>query len=142
MTDESQKRSALFVACMTSFLTPFMGSAINIALPSVADEFRMDAVLLGWVDRLLGATMGLLKGVVLVCIALAVITAYVDDSGALLGRSRLAKPLLEIVELMTPVFPKDLNKTFKEQYQDMDDWVKEHSKYRVPSRPKGESGKE
>jgi EmrB/QacA subfamily drug resistance transporter len=34
---------------MTSFLTPFMGSSINIALPSIGAEFSMDAVTLSWV---------------------------------------------------------------------------------------------
>lgn len=43
------KRSALLVAALSSFLTPFMGSSVNIALPSIGREFGMDAVLLGWV---------------------------------------------------------------------------------------------
>lgn len=34
---------------MTSFLTPFMGSSINIALPAIGAEFSMDAVSLSWV---------------------------------------------------------------------------------------------
>jgi EmrB/QacA subfamily drug resistance transporter len=34
---------------LTSFLTPFDGSAVNIALPSIGKEFSMDAVSLGWV---------------------------------------------------------------------------------------------
>jgi len=34
---------------MASFLAPFMGSSVSIALPSIGREFAMDAVLLGWV---------------------------------------------------------------------------------------------
>jgi len=34
---------------MTSFLTPFMGSSINIALPAIGSEFSMDAISLSWV---------------------------------------------------------------------------------------------
>jgi EmrB/QacA subfamily drug resistance transporter len=33
----------------SSFITPFMSSSINIALPDIADEFSMNAVLLSWV---------------------------------------------------------------------------------------------
>jgi EmrB/QacA subfamily drug resistance transporter len=53
------KNSALLVAAMASFLTPFMGSSINIALPSIGREFAMDAVLLSWVatSYLLAAAM-------------------------------------------------------------------------------------
>ena len=53
------KRTVLVVATMASFLTPFMGSSVNIALPSIGREFAMDAVLLGWVATayLLAAAM-------------------------------------------------------------------------------------
>lgn len=43
------KRVVLFVASVASFLTPFMGSSVNIALPSIANEFKVDAVTLGWI---------------------------------------------------------------------------------------------
>ncbi len=43
------RRSVLLVATVASFLTPFMGSAVNIALPTMGDEFEMYAVLLSWV---------------------------------------------------------------------------------------------
>ncbi len=49
MRDSSNKRIALLIATMGSFLTPFMVSSLNIALPLIAEEFAMDAVLLGWV---------------------------------------------------------------------------------------------
>lgn len=53
------KRSALIILTAGSFLTPFMGSSVNIALPSIGKEFAMDAVLLSWVSTsfLLGAAM-------------------------------------------------------------------------------------
>jgi EmrB/QacA subfamily drug resistance transporter len=53
------KGSALLVASLGSFLTPFMASSINLALPSIGKEFVMDAVLLSWVATiyLLAAAM-------------------------------------------------------------------------------------
>jgi EmrB/QacA subfamily drug resistance transporter len=47
--DKKTQVSASIVAGMASFLTPFMGSAINIALPSIGRRFGADAVTLGWV---------------------------------------------------------------------------------------------
>jgi EmrB/QacA subfamily drug resistance transporter len=41
--------SALLVACIASFLTPFMGSSINIALPAIANEFAANAILISWI---------------------------------------------------------------------------------------------
>jgi len=45
----TNKRFTLLVTTLGSFLTPFMGSSINIALPSIGKEFAMNAVLLSWV---------------------------------------------------------------------------------------------
>ena len=39
----------LIVVALASFLTPFDVSAVNIALPSIASAFAMDAVTLAWV---------------------------------------------------------------------------------------------
>jgi len=56
------KRAVLIAACLASFLTPFMGSSINIALPSIGEEFALDAILLNWVSTsyLLASAMFLL----------------------------------------------------------------------------------
>lgn len=47
--DIVSKRTALLVTSLAAFLTPFMASSINIALPSIGKEFLMDTVLLSWV---------------------------------------------------------------------------------------------
>ena len=44
------RRVVLLVASIASFLTPFMGSSINIALPSIGAEFGSDAVTLSWIS--------------------------------------------------------------------------------------------
>jgi EmrB/QacA subfamily drug resistance transporter len=46
---EVDKRAVLIVATVGAFLTAFMGSSTNIALPTIGREFAMDAVLLSWV---------------------------------------------------------------------------------------------
>ena len=43
------RRAALIIAILSSFMTPFMGSSINLALPAIAKEFRIDAVILTWI---------------------------------------------------------------------------------------------
>ncbi|MEM0359657.1 MAG: MFS transporter [Candidatus Hadarchaeales archaeon] len=40
----------LATVAAASFLTPFLGSSVNLALPSLQREFQVDAVLLGWVN--------------------------------------------------------------------------------------------
>ncbi len=45
------KIAALLAATIASFFTPFMGSSVNIALPSIGLEFGADAILLNWVTN-------------------------------------------------------------------------------------------
>lgn len=53
------RKAALLVSVLASFLTPFMASAVNIALPAIGNEFTMDAISLSWVTSVF-----LLTGVV------------------------------------------------------------------------------
>ena len=58
-TDSSIRIAALLVATLANFLTPFMSSSVNIALPAIGAEFATSAILLSWVPTsfLLAAAM-------------------------------------------------------------------------------------
>jgi EmrB/QacA subfamily drug resistance transporter len=45
-----EKRIILLIAVLSGFITPFDGSAVNIALPTLGAEFHMDAISLSWVS--------------------------------------------------------------------------------------------
>ena len=49
MRPPASRTAVLFIVALSSFITPFMGSSINIALPAIGNEFSMDAVMLNWV---------------------------------------------------------------------------------------------
>jgi len=59
LLDSPAKRAALIVFTISSFLTPFMASAIEIALPRIGREFAIDAIFLSWLATafLLSAAM-------------------------------------------------------------------------------------
>jgi EmrB/QacA subfamily drug resistance transporter len=48
-SNPTTRSAALLVAALSSFLTPFMASATNVALRAVGSEFSMSAVLQAWV---------------------------------------------------------------------------------------------
>jgi len=60
-SDTGMKTSTLVVTTLSSFITPFMGSSINVALPSIGKQFQIDAVLLSWIatSYLLAAAISL-----------------------------------------------------------------------------------
>src|SRR4030043_2094313 len=43
------KISVLLVSAFAAFLTPFLGSAINLALPAISKDFNTTAIELGWI---------------------------------------------------------------------------------------------
>jgi EmrB/QacA subfamily drug resistance transporter len=49
MVDEREKKIILLVASLASFLVPYTGSSITVALPAMATQFTADAVTLGWI---------------------------------------------------------------------------------------------
>ncbi len=71
-TYTAEERSALFVATLTSFMGPFMISAVNVALPAIQQDFNMTAVGQSWI-----ATAYLLA----VAVVLVPIGKYADISG-------------------------------------------------------------
>ncbi|MDD3364869.1 MAG: MFS transporter [Syntrophomonas sp.] len=48
-TDTARERATLVAVMSTAFLVPFIGSAVNLALPSLGKEFQSSALLLSWV---------------------------------------------------------------------------------------------
>ncbi len=65
MTDHTKSTSrglVMVIAGMSSFITPFTGSSVNIALPSIGGDLSLDAVAISWVATayLLAAAMFLL----------------------------------------------------------------------------------
>ncbi len=47
--ENTSKKTVLFVATFAAFLTPFLGSAVNLALPSIGKDLNASAIGLGWV---------------------------------------------------------------------------------------------
>ena len=44
-----EQRNTIFVCVITAFITTFMGSALNLSIPSLEEEFRVGAQTVGWV---------------------------------------------------------------------------------------------
>lgn len=45
----SVKHYVLIIAALSSFLTPFMGASVNVALPAIAAQFKVDAIVQNWI---------------------------------------------------------------------------------------------
>ena len=49
MKDNELKNIVLITVALGSFLVPFMGTSLNIAIPSIGSDFALSAILLSWI---------------------------------------------------------------------------------------------
>ena len=49
MDNRTSKRITLLSTTLASFLVPFIGASINVALPAMGSEFSLDAISLSWI---------------------------------------------------------------------------------------------
>lgn len=50
MADTTPNKIILAIAALSTFLVTFMGSSVNIALPSISNDLQIDAVMVNWVS--------------------------------------------------------------------------------------------
>jgi len=53
-TNEINKTAILLIATLATFLTPFLGTSLIVALPTIANDLAVNAILLSWVGPVLG----------------------------------------------------------------------------------------
>ena len=98
--DRSLRRTALAVSMVSSFLTPFMASSLNVAMPLIGREFGLRAVTLAWTLTIytLAAAMFLVPFGRLADLVgrkrIFTIGLGVDIAGALIGAFAPSAPVL------------------------------------------------
>lgn len=85
-------------------------------------------IFLGWVDRILGACLALLKGVFLSYLIIVLVTFLAPQDSSLVTKSRLAPAIITsyqaVVGLIPPGFHEKLIKSFDKQKNDRQEVVK------------------
>lgn len=110
-----------------AFLFIAFGVMIAAALLGRFIRWSVKSIGLGWADRVAGAAFGLVKGCVLVTIAVMVIAAF-WPSATWFQRSRLAPGFLSIAHRVAVVAPADLQQKIRAGVvvlrKDQPDWMK------------------
>jgi membrane protein required for colicin V production len=85
-------------------------------------------IFLGWVDRILGACLALLKGVFLSYLIIVLVTFLAPQDSSLVTQSRLAPVIITsyqtMIGLIPPGFHEKLKKTFENQKDNLQEVVK------------------
>ncbi len=103
--NRSLERAALTVTCLTSFLSPFMGASVNVALPQMGEALGLGAVMLGWINMsflLLSASLAVpfgrlgdlfgrkrffTAGIIVFTLSSAFIASASSGTGVIIGRA-------------------------------------------------------
>jgi len=116
------------VANLAGFLIIFVGTLLLGAVISFIVNRFLKAVSLKWVDRLLGAVFGLLRGWAICSIIVLALIAFPVREAAM-TRSFLAPYLLAGARTAIHLVPQNLKDQFNEHYQKvLDSWNESRSK--------------
>lgn len=96
--------SFLLIALGVMLLAGILGRMVRWSIHSIG---------LGWADRLLGAIFGLIKGIVLITIAVLVIAAFFPKA-TWFQRSRLAPEFLSAAHRASAIAPQDLERRVRD----------------------------
>ena len=105
------------IARIVGFLGIFLIAAFVVHKIGSVIRTSMKLMLLGGIDRLIGAVVGFFRGALIACVALGLMALYVDGSNVWMEDSKLALPVLRAVGLLSPLFPQELRDRFGERYE-------------------------
>ncbi len=88
-------------------------------------------VFLGWVDRILGACLALLKGVVLSYLVIVLIAFLAPQDSSLIKQSRLAPLVISAYQAMVERIPKNSQEKLKRSFEKQKNHLQEAFKGRI-----------
>jgi membrane protein required for colicin V production len=95
------------------FITIFLSVMIVASIAGKITRWAMHEVGLRWVDRLLGAAFGLVRGVVLVTVGIMALAAFSPES-EMLNKSELSRYFLVSARAASWVAPSDMQQKFRD----------------------------
>ncbi len=95
-----------------SFMIVFCGVFLAIAMVGVVIKYLMHVASLGWLDRILGASLGFVKGILIVSVILVALTAFLPQEAKLVKASLLAPHVTVISENLATLVSDDMKKAY------------------------------
>jgi membrane protein required for colicin V production len=95
------------------FITIFISVMVLASIAGKITRWALNEVGLRWVDRLLGAAFGLVRGIVLVTVGIMALAAFSPES-EMLNKSELSRYFLISARAASWVAPSDLQQKFRD----------------------------
>jgi len=116
------------VSAGLSYVGLFLASFIGVVLLGALVRKLMHAIFLGWADRMIGALLGLAKGVVLSCLILFALTFVLSPRSPLVAESKMAPYLNQVTQKMIVLVPQGLKQSFADKSRELQSiWKGNHA---------------
>lgn len=122
------KISTSAYADILGFAVIFCGVFLAVHLVAMLIRFALGITMLGWVDRLLGAGFGAVKGTLVLGVVFFVITRFVQPAPLFVKESILYGYVATATETMASVASNELPDTIKTKTEGFHDFWKKYNK--------------
>jgi len=108
-----------------SFLIIFCAILIIINILGIIIRYAMNIVFSGWLDRLGGVLIGLIKGALIVSVLFFALTTFLPKGTPLIQQSKLAPLVSNVSEVMAQVVSADMKAKFSSKFEELKQgWTK------------------
>lgn len=102
-----------------SFAIVFAAIALSVNVVSRLLRKAVQAMFLGWIDRLLGGVFGVLTGLQVLLAAVLLIARYLPEGMGLLRESVAAPVVFAIIAWLLPLLPEQFARFFEQRFGDL-----------------------
>lgn len=107
------------VSAGLSYVGLFLSSFIGVVLFGALVRKLIHAIFLGWADQMIGALLGVAKGVVLCCLLLFALTFVLSPRSSLVAESKMAPYLNQVTQKLIVLVPEGLKQSFADKSREL-----------------------
>ncbi len=102
-----------------SFLLLFIFVYLLISVAGAILKYLMNIAFLGWLDRLLGAFFGSLKGCLITAVVILALTTFLPSKANVIQKSHVAQHTMRFSAFLIKVTPREMKQSFSAKMKDM-----------------------
>lgn len=119
------------IANLLSYALIFITGMVLVLIIAAVLRHLLKITLLGWLDRLAGGTMGLLKGGLVCILVVLLLTTFLTPQADILRTSRFAPYVNQFSSLLADLMPPKLRREFDEKSQPLREQWRERVQERL-----------
>lgn len=107
------------LASLAAYLGLFLGTVAAVFIVATLIRKILRVIMLGWLDRIGGGALGLLKGTLMCSIIVLALTAFLPSKSELLLESRIVPHINSFNTFLAEALPQDMRENFFKRSQEL-----------------------